>query len=46
MKTIHSRHHARHATTLDLPGSPIPCFELPGERRPSFRRFATLPWAR
>lgn len=29
MDMFFSHHHARHATILQLPGCPIPCFELP-----------------
>jgi acetoin utilization deacetylase AcuC-like enzyme len=29
MKTVYSPHHKLHATTLDLPGSPIPYLEIP-----------------
>jgi acetoin utilization deacetylase AcuC-like enzyme len=29
MEIVYSRRHARHATTLELPGCPIPCFDIP-----------------
>jgi acetoin utilization deacetylase AcuC-like enzyme len=29
MEIVYSQRHARHATTLQLPGCPIPCFEIP-----------------
>jgi acetoin utilization deacetylase AcuC-like enzyme len=29
MEMVYSQHHTRHATTLQLPGCPIPCFEIP-----------------
>lgn len=29
MEIVYSRYHDRHATTLQLPGCPIPCFEIP-----------------
>lgn len=29
MEIVYSRQHVRHATTLQLPGCPIPCFDIP-----------------